>query len=614
MTVAARVIPALGLLALLLASRAAAATEIVKITADPDVAVVQGYFREYALDNPRSGPAIVAVDEDDDVWVAMARSGKLVQFRNDQMQSYDIGQDSRPVALVLGTAKNGHPGVIWISAAFDEKIVRFDKATKAIRKYSLGTETMWPFMIGLGANGELWFSERAAGRIGRLDPDSGRVEHFDLHSPSAGPAGLAVDPASGIVWFTQGQTDRVGALDPKTGKVTDYIMGEESTGMVSGPAGLATDGKGEVWFSKLEGKIGHIRPGHDTIELIDVPETARRPAGIAIGPDGDVWSLALDGNMAVRYAPATRKFTLYPIPTGSPDVEADAPPRARTSRPFGIAFDRQGNLWFSEQYTGQLGVLALAPPQLALVWPQREVNQADPLVTLRAFDRVSGIDKIEFRLDGRAITLSNGRLPLFGEKPGRHRLEVTAVNRAGFAAVSAADFTFNPDASTIDALLGSLQPATPAGREALKAARASFATLPTAEGRLPALLAVLDGLAAQQAEFSGFPRGYVAALIDHFKATQAGQITVKIIDDAPYFAPANIRIHAGSTVTWRYDPPIQGHVMPLYRQRLEIVGEGVTSPPLRPGESFAHRFLHGGRFAVVNRERSDARITIEVVE
>src|SRR3954447_25021708 len=76
----------------LVATRDAAATEIETLTSDPNVAVVRGFFREYAVDHLRSGPAIVAVDEDDDVWVAMARSGKLVRFRNDRVQGFEIGQ------------------------------------------------------------------------------------------------------------------------------------------------------------------------------------------------------------------------------------------------------------------------------------------------------------------------------------------------------------------------------------------------------------------------------------------------------------------------------------------------------------------------------------------
>ena len=346
----------------------------------------------------RSGPAIVAVDRDDDVWVAMARSGKLMRLRNDQLRGYDIGQDSRPVALALGTAENGHSNEIWISAAFDEKLVRFNRQTEAVTKYAIGgSGTFWPFMIGLGPHGEVWFSERAAGQIGRLDPESGKVDHFKLHSAEAGPAGLVVAPNDGTVWFTEGQTNRVGRLDPKTGIVTDYVMGDQSTGMVSGPAGIALDGNGRVWFTKLEGKLGAIDPQHDAIELIDLPPDARRPAGIAVAPDGNVWCLALDGNMAVRYEPPSRKFTLYPLPTGSPDEEADAPPSARTSRPFGIAFDRSGNLWFSEQYTGQLGVLVLAPPSVNIVSPRDKISSTTRLSPCARWTAPAGSSRCNMR-------------------------------------------------------------------------------------------------------------------------------------------------------------------------------------------------------------------------
>jgi streptogramin lyase len=596
-------------------ANSACSTEIIQLTASPEVIKVHGYFREYALDNLRSGPAIVAVDRDDDVWVAMARSGKLMRLRNEQLRGYEIGQDSRPVALALGTAENGHPNEIWISAAFDEKLVRFDRQTEAVTKYAIGGGgNFWPFMIGLGPNGEVWFSERAAGQIGRLDPDSGKIDHFKLHSTEAGPAGLVVAPRDGTVWFTEGQTDRVGRLDSKTGIVTDYVMGEQATGMTSGPAGIALDGNGHVWFTKLEGKLGTIDPQRDAIELIDLPPEARRPAGIAVAPNGDVWCLALDGNMAVRYEPADHRFTLYPLPTGSADEEPDVPPSARTSRPFGIAFDRSGNLWFSEQYTGQLGVLVLAPPSISIVSPRDEVQQHDPFVTVRALDRAGGISSLHYALDDRPIDLNASRLSLLDAEPGTHRLSVTATNAAGLSATDSAMFEFVPGAPAIEALLNQLKPISEPGLELHSRMQSRLQHAPKNVDRSAEMVAILEELQSHDDEFPNFPHAYAQTLITYFRKTPLEIFEVKVLDEPPYFSQATLRIRAGETVTWRYDPPSRGHVMPQYPNRLEIPGEGVVSPMLRAGESFAHRFTNVGKFAVLNRDRPEASLIVEVVE
>jgi streptogramin lyase len=591
------------------------ATEIVTRAALPEVTTVQGYFREYALDHLRSGPAIVAVDRDDDVWIAMARSGKLMRLSNEQLHEYDIGQDSRPVALAVGTVENGHPNEIWISAAFDEKLVRFNRQTKAITKYAVGQNgTSWPFMIALGPNGDVWFSERAAGQIGRLNPKNGKIDHFKLHSPQAGPAGLAVAPKDGAVWFTQGQSDRIGRLDPKTGSITNYVMGEQATGMISGPAGIALDSKGHVWFTKLEGKLGTINPQRDAIELIDLPMEARRPAAIAVAPDGNIWCLALDGNVAVRYEPNSRKFTVYPLPTGSPDQEPDIPPSARTSRPFGIAFDRSGNLWFSEQYTGQLGVLVLAPPSVNILSPREKVQQHDPFVTVRALDRSGGIPSLQYALNDRPVRLSAGRLSLLDVSPGVHRLTVTATNAAGLSTTDSVVLEFIPDDATIDALLNALTPTGESGIGVRNRMRSRLRKVPKNERRAAELVEILNEMQAHAHEFANFPQAYTETLLVYFGKVQGSLFEVRVLDEPPYFSHTTLKIRVGEAVAWRYDPPISGHVVPQYSNRIEIPSEGVVSPLLRTGESFVHRFIKPGKFGIVNRERSDARLTVEVME
>lgn len=596
------------------AMRNAAATEVVTLNADPNVTVLRGYFREYAVDHLRSGPAIVAADEDDDIWVALARSGKLVRFRNDRLQSFDIGQDSRPVAITIGTADNKHPNAIWITAAFDEKLVRFDKQTGAIRKYSLGEGTMWPFMIGLGPFGEVWFTERAAGRIGRLDPDTGAVQRYALPAENAGPAGLAVDQRTGMVWFTQGQVDRIGRLNPLTGEVTDYVMGNQSTGMISGPAGIAIAPDGGVWFTKLEGKLGRVDPVSGKVELVDVPKIGQRPAGITVGPDGNIWALALDGNSVLRYEPGGRRFSAYPLPTGGVDSEPSSPPAARTARPFGLAFDSRGNLWFSEQYMGQLGVLALAPPELRVASPGGEVNTHDPFVTVAAFDRVSGIESIDYRLDGRAVKLAAGRLSLLDCQPGPHRLTITATNRAGFSATVDADFRFVPNGGTVSALIDTLEPASDAGRAAQNAARGGLMRVPPDTGRADALRSILDKLAASSSQFAGFPVNYVQTLADHFQRAQSNLLEVKVLDQQPWFSPARLNVRSGDTVTWRYDPPSQDHVLPQHANRIRIESDQIQSPLLRAGESFAHRFARVGAYTVTNPDRPEAKLLVEVAQ
>jgi streptogramin lyase/plastocyanin len=398
-----------------------------------------GWFREIALCEPGCGPAIVAVDGADAVWVAVARAGKLARYSDGRLEQFDLGIDSRPVGLAVAR------DALWIAASYDNKIIRFDVRTHRLQGYPIDVPNSWPFFVAIGKNGTIWFSERAAGEIGNLDPGTGAFRHFHPPTPHSGPAGMAVDRRTGVVWFTESYADRIASLDPETGHITEYPMGQVSSGLVSGPAGIGVDANGDIWFAKLEGKIGHLAAGAQSIELIDTPSEARRPAGLTIDVRGEIWVAALDGNCILRYQPYRRRFVSYAIPTGMPDTTPLSPPAAQTSRPFGIAADSEGNIWFSEQYTGQLGVLDNSAPKLSILSPSGTVTNPSMLVTARAADRVAGINTVVWTIDNQPVKVEHGRVAVSSLAPGLHTLEMSAKNLAGHASRVRATFTWAPE-------------------------------------------------------------------------------------------------------------------------------------------------------------------------
>lgn len=600
---------------LLITALANAGTHDLKITAPhtgPTVETVRGYFREYAVGQVSSGPAIVTVDADDNVWVALAKSGKLVRLANGAIDVFDIGAESRPVGLVAGSRANGHPNAIWIAASYDNKLIRFDVSLKQTREYKIDGENSWPFNVALGPDGSVWFTERAAGKIGRLNPATGEVRHYDVPTPNCGPAGLAVDMRSGRIWFTESYADRVGALDPKTGVIVEYKMSDTSTGLVSGPAGLALDNQGGVWFSKLEGKLAHLAPGAERIETIDVPAEAKRPAGITVAPDGKVWAAALDGNLLLSYNPTESHFQLYPIPTGQSDARPSTPPLAKTSRPFGIACDRQGNVWFSQQYTGQLAVLDIAPPELRVLSPDGVVRTADALLTVQALDRVAGVEQLTVKLDGKPVALDRGRLDLRNSLPGQHKLEIAAVDAAGLTTIAAANFNYAPGPLALLGIIERLEPKDNSGKTTREALL--LAARDSAKGDIRTKLNELrQQLRASVKVFEPFPLATLDAVIEFQMRNTSQVVEVHILDQPPYFSRRQVVIRPGDTVQWKYNPPSDGHSISHSLHQIEIQGMQIRSSMLRSGETFTYRFERSGEFAVKDTENSSSNMIVKVL-
>lgn len=591
-------------------SAACIAEPIAKVveTKAASTTVTEGYFQELALDSPSSGPAIVSVDDENRVWVALARAGKLVSISNGVVRTFLLGNDSRPVGIIAGTRANGYPGSIWVAASYDNKIIRYDWQAGTKREYAIPGKDSWPFNISLDGKGYVWFTQRAAGRIGRLDPRSGEIAHVALPSENTGPAGLGVDQRTGRVWFTQSYADSVASYDPGTREIVQYKMGTASTGMISGPAGLAVGPDGAVWFAKLEGKLGYIAPNARHVELIAMPPEARRPAGVTLDAAGNVWVAALDGNALVRYRPSARDFTVYPLPVGATDMAPSAPPLARTSRPFGLAFDHGGNLWFSQQYTGQVGVLDVGNPTVQIMSPSSVTAAVDPYLTTRATDQVSGIAEVHVELDGKRITLDAGRLDLRHVAPGPHVLKVSAVDRAGNSAVATQSFSYAPDEKALPAVLGALRLKNP-GEKAL----VDTLVMTSKDERNPQRLAdIRDLLGKHRDSIQESDYDAAARTLDWVLQHSGSEQVVEVLDTAPYFSPRKVKLAPGGTVTWRYQGNKQGHEISHELHQIVVNGANIQSPLLRAGDKFSHRFNEAGTYRIVNAKRPGGELTVTV--
>ncbi|HEY4596207.1 MAG TPA: hypothetical protein VIJ02_07385, partial [Thermoanaerobaculia bacterium] len=325
------------------------------------------------------------------------------------------------------------------------------------------TPDSWPFFLVLHPDGALYFSERVGNKIGRLDPRDGHIEEIPVPTAGAQPAGMTVTP-DGHIFFTQNSANKVGHLDPASRRVTDLpIPGRATPGPYYGPAGIASDEHGNVWFAELDGRLGCIRAeARERIEEIPLPEPRVRPGGLAVDRWGVVWFTGLDGNMIGSYTPATRAFRSWPIPSGAPDPRPLSPPEvsargeapvagqtARSTRPFGIAVSREGRVWFAEQYGHRLGYLDA--PALEALSPAGRLSA--PQVAVDTLRRGGRTDRpLSYRLDGRPLSVGE-RLDLTELAPGAHRWEVAGEPEEGTDAV---DFFVEADLPLLTATAGRL--------------------------------------------------------------------------------------------------------------------------------------------------------------
>lgn len=324
---------------------------------------------EFVLPDLRSGPSIIKSDLKGGVWVTLAKAKKLAHLdQNGQLiEEYALPEESFPIGIAL--AENGN---VWYSDALRNVIAEINLPTKQITEYPIPTPSSWPFFLAINKKGEIWYTERSGNKVGKFDPRTKEHTEYSVSTPYSQPAGLTITP-QGDVFFTQNSSHKVGHIAPGTENIVEYsVPSTLKKNPYYGLAGITSDHEGNVWFCELDGRLAVLKRqdnSYSNVTEIPLPDPEGRPGGIAVDEASNIWFTELDGNSISRYEPNLRQFFRYPLPTGSADPEPRNPPEvtargekpqkelptAQSTRPFGIDVDRQGVVWFSEQYGNRIG-------------------------------------------------------------------------------------------------------------------------------------------------------------------------------------------------------------------------------------------------------------------
>lgn len=229
-----------------------------------------------------------------------------------------------------------------------------------------------PYSITAGADGNLWFTEPSANRIGRITL-GGVITEFAVPTASSYPYTIAAG-ADGNIWFTEYSANRIGRIT-LAGAITEFPVpsGSYVDGITAGP-------NGNIWFAGGDGSvgfIGQITPG-GSISLFSLGTAYHVPSKIAAGSDGQLWYtddnwVDTGGCYRVQHEPRVPPEPVASTPIGAaPEVTICPSPKIITPDHIGhmttagvagqyavagtqgdtndITAGPDGNLWYSVGY------------------------------------------------------------------------------------------------------------------------------------------------------------------------------------------------------------------------------------------------------------------------
>jgi streptogramin lyase len=248
-------------------------------------------------------------------------------------------------------------------------------------------------VIVFGTNGDEGRRRRSEHRTSRRNklfwpycPESRRLEPRTLLSLTATsfpiplvalvqPEGITKGP-DGNLWFAETGADKIGRMT-SAGVLTQFALppisdpADPTAGSPPGPTAITTGPDGALWFVGVPGEVGQITTAGVVTEfpVREVPPPAGSPAGtksapatltsITAGPDGALWFTGVAGEVGrITTAGVVTEFAVpeIPPPPGSPAGAAGTPatPQAITAGP-------DGALWFTfANVQGEVGRITTA--------------------------------------------------------------------------------------------------------------------------------------------------------------------------------------------------------------------------------------------------------------
>jgi virginiamycin B lyase len=227
----------------------------------------------------------------------------------------------------------GQNGQVFFTEKTANKIGRMT-LTGVVSEFSIPTPTSAPTGIVAGPDGDIWFSESGHAKVGRMSTD-GVFSEIALPAGSV-PDGITVG-ADGNIWFADTALDKVGRVTVSTLQMSEFA------GLSSAPKGIAAGADGNLWLSEpVSKKIAKVSTAGSVVGEFVVPANGAAsvsPYGISPGPDGNVWFTDTSGRVGKVTASGT--FTMYALSAGAV--------------PHGISAGEDGALWFADSKLNELG-------------------------------------------------------------------------------------------------------------------------------------------------------------------------------------------------------------------------------------------------------------------
>lgn len=214
-------------------------------------------WHQWNLPTPAAIPYQLLFDRKGNLWFSEFGSGKLGFFNPRSQRFVETSLptvNSHPYGMTL----DSH-GTIWIAENSAGRLASFTPNVTgrvSINEHIIPSAS--PHLLTSDRQGHIWYSAGFSGSVGRFTPPTGQVFEYPVsrnichalpNCPGTHISGIAADK-NGQIWFDDSLAQRMGTLNPATGTIKVFKLGDSMNLKPHPHDGLAVDARGDLWCTE----------------------------------------------------------------------------------------------------------------------------------------------------------------------------------------------------------------------------------------------------------------------------------------------------------------------------------------------------------------------------
>ena len=207
---------------------------------------------QFTLVSKKSLPTSVAVDSENNVWVAVIDQSIILEY-NQSTKKFKIINTITPEAGPTAIEIDGSDNV-WFAESLVGKLGKIDANTKEMTEFVPQEPMAEPFALMIDKEENVWVAEHIGPAITKFNPILEDFKKVSIANPESLPFGMAFDKYDNM-WVAQHVIDSLVVYDQSSEQMIQVAIPTEG----SFTQFVIADDDGDIWFVEQRGgKLGKV--------------------------------------------------------------------------------------------------------------------------------------------------------------------------------------------------------------------------------------------------------------------------------------------------------------------------------------------------------------------